>query len=435
MIKQFREFLMKTIGLKRPVMTKTTNLTVSGVIAAAMALCIAMSVYFAVPKNTVVESTKFSSTSTSYFSYNVDLLKNSFYKDKTIPANLVYVESIVEKVNANFNYTYTTSVPAETVYSYKVEYSLMAISNDSTPELERVLWHSEKVLLETEETEAEEKYFNIEIPFEYSPREFSNTLRKFSEDLRVSFNARVDFTLTVDVVSTIAGEKPIKTKHIHRFSQPVMRDTFFITGEDAVKTPQEIKEENVVTTPPVYALTVVFAFAALLMLAALLAFRSLVVTFEGDPYENEVNRLISLVEDRLVFIATPKYDMKDNILLHDFASMMKLSDECATPIICYRSEGEPKSTVFFIVEDYRMYFYLVSAGDFDSKEQALQKAYDGVSDEDDDYDFDDDDDEEEGDDNDDGFYDTDRKKGRTLSIGSKTEEEDDESEDDEPEDD
>lgn len=289
--------------------------------------------------------------------YKVYLKQNDFYENDYLNNNMVYVSSLINKINTTYNYK--VEIDKETNMTYDYEIIGQIIIYNSTKE--NVFFKKDYILSnKKQETLQNTKEINIEKNIDIDYEYYNNLASKFRRNYGV--NSKSDFIVKLkvnynndDKSLNIANNKELS------ITIPLTENEVTINSQSAkVETNKQVLGKKHLTIESSRKLASSIALA----LISLVIFIYIIVNLfnEKKPtskYDKLIKKILKEYDRLIVNTSSPPVLNKDKVLIVDnFQELLDVHDNLGIPIMYYIIEEHKKCT-FYINHDDEIFIYKV----------------------------------------------------------------------------
>lgn len=296
-------------------------------------------------------------TESASIDYDVNIRENEFFEESLLQQDEYYIRSIVEQINAKFNYEYSSTVPCDILMTYKVTGKVSANYKDS--EGEKEVWTQTDILFDTQEYNGSYDKISFSVPVSFDPNKYSDKIASFEDEMGISVVAYYTVTLEVKTVVSYEGES-LGSVYDISFELPLSGSVFNVLVEE--KEPVSTDLNRSITPQSAVnwgAAALLIVLSAACMIGLVLFMRR--VKRERELYDADFYELVNSINDRIVYVNTPLETTAESVTISDFDSFIRLADERSLPIFCYRSDDSPKDTMFYVNDAGQQYICPYSA--------------------------------------------------------------------------
>lgn len=308
----------------------------------------------------------------SNVNYKVYLKPNDFYSDDYLGMNRVYISSLIDNIDVNFDYKFNVDNKIDMNYSYFITAKLL-IQDESS---DNTFYEKEYYLssIKNEELSSIDSYSiskNVKVDYNYYndlAASFNNTYKVNTKDSLVVYlkiNKKDKSNLNID--DTVLSSVVI----------PLSQQTFSISSNF---TPTNNGSKLVDSTNLGIGNIFCFVFAfGLVTLSSICFIKFIRLLFNGSSkksiYDKYVNRLLKEYDTVIVETKDDPYILDDSfkvIRIYEFKELLDVRDNLKLPIIYYSVTDHVKS-YFYIKNNSDLYLYIVKSVDLEEKHEKKKK--------------------------------------------------------------
>ncbi len=290
--------------------------------------------------------------------YDVNLIDNSYYKEKTLPSGMKYVASIIDTINPRFKYEVHADNNLNLNYSYEVTSQLLIIDYENN---DKILQKTDEVLLKKVTNSINDISFEIDetIPIDY--KKYSTYVTNFKKGLSLPVKAELIVTMNINVL----GDNKNLIKDFNKNRTLEVRIPFNVQTVEVIIPTEKINNTDYLYTriSPIANRVVFYLFIALSVLSVFLIinlFRGISKYKKYNRYYKDLNKILKNY-DKIIVNGDLSYDEKKykNILNVDsFEEMVDASVNLNKPII-FNEDKKGKKSIFIIIAEDMIYKYIL----------------------------------------------------------------------------
>lgn len=288
--------------------------------------------------------------------YSVNIEKNEFIKDKTLPMGQIYVTDLIDSIDMDLNYLYSATEKAEVKYDYSIIGVLEAkYTKDG---VKQKVWEEEYELKPVVENSINGKSIEIKEKVNIDLEKYNKKVYKFEQELGMGLEASLSIQLRVKMNSKIKGEG-FKNEYVSNIKIELGEKTTQIFGDFNDNEKEEVKqslidlEDNSKTSAIIYIGIIILAAAWLWNIL----FNTKSTNVIKNEYKLELNKILKYCGDKIVKLSQQiELKGKEVIEVKDFGEIIKLSEELYKPVL-YWDSPEKEEADFFIITNNVIYRY------------------------------------------------------------------------------
>lgn len=299
----------------------------------------------------------------SNLDYKVYLKENDFYNVDYLDKDMMYVASLINKVNVTFNYDFSSDINLNLDFKYNIIGKLTI--QDSTGksnyyENTYILLNDKKTTLKNDNKQNIHETINIDYDY------YNNIANVFKTNYGVNTISKLTLYLTIDKSSK---DEKIMLKDLDVMSLEIPLSERSINIEMNYKEIDNISNiimnSNVFIDNMIY-IILLLIFIVLLIISTVKITRLLSLLInKKTKYDKYVNRLLTEY-DRLISntLTQPNTDGIEIINIESFQELVDIRDNLSLPIMYYSITKHHKCW-FYISHNNKMYLYVVKAVDLE----------------------------------------------------------------------
>ncbi len=287
--------------------------------------------------------------------YVVYLKDNSYYESKYLSSGMQYVASLINTINADFNYEIHADTNLDYNYKYKIVGTLQ-IMDKLDPS--KVLYNKDYILLDEVEknTQSNNVVINEDVIIDYN--KYNNYVNAYKREYGLTVNSQLILTMSIDVSGKdTKTDKDLVKNNKLQITIPLSEQTLDIT----IDTAEISNNDHLSINSGLYIKNNLFLIVGLVLttlgICGLLFDRKSYKKYEKDNIYNITLNKILKDYDRLIVNGTIsiKEDKYSNIIYPtSFLELVDASQNLKSPILFYEVQPGEKS-FFIIVKDDTLY--------------------------------------------------------------------------------
>ncbi len=306
------------------------------------------------------ESSAVSYSETGKADYTVYLKENSYYNSKYLESGMQYVASLINTINASFNYEVHSDKNLNYDYTYKITGTLEILDKDNPG---KVLFTKPYVLLKETTKKANSNNFviNEDVNIDYDT--YNNYVNSYKREYGLSVQSRLIITMDVSVDGVYdKGVEHLDKDSSLQITIPLSEQTLNITiDKENINNNGDLLRTNAVDLGKAGNITISLV-AIVVSIVLLLVSRKLFVNYKKDNiYAIVVNKILKDYDKLIVSgKGTIQEDKYPNIIYPEsFEEMVDASLNLQSPILFYNVIPGEKC-FFVIVKDDTLYKYRIT---------------------------------------------------------------------------
>lgn len=295
--------------------------------------------------------------------YRVKLKENEFYNEEYLDKNSTLIASLIENIEANFNYELDLEEDTEYTYSYKI----LAKTNVKEGSRENSIYETTDELVNKEIQQSNDKKLKISENIVINYNTYNEKINKFINLYNLTNTKNtLELTMYVDTINKYDNTPINKNSKVMTMSIPLTTKTVDISiGTDIIKDEGKylVKTSEYSNNKVVGYMIYIGITSIILGICIFIKFIRYVlntrtaetmysqelkgILFNYKSYIQKVNNNVNLNDYKVIQINT-------------FNEILGLRDTMQVPILMYEDEAE-KRTEFMIMNDGILYIYILGA--------------------------------------------------------------------------
>lgn len=288
--------------------------------------------------------------------YNVYIFPNDFLNTNVIPKDNVYIQAIINYINASFNYQYYASKKANLDYVYSLKSTLMI---DYANTNQNIIKDEEYIIKDKTLTLNDSNKISISETLNLDYQKYRDEAAKFKEEFQISTKSyiKLNFDIKTGIKLNDKTEKTYDTSTqelVIDLSQPV-----FKIEENKSQNNQKYISEKIDYKNYIMYFVLIIIFATLIYLYRITRENKIIVY---GKYKIVLNKILKKYADIIVELKEEiEVEVKHIIEVKDFNQLLDVEEEIREPILFY--EKDNKEAVFFIIDDDIKYEFILKEED------------------------------------------------------------------------
>ena len=272
------------------------------------------------------------------YGYQVNLLPNKYIEENTLGMNeTAYVTDLIDKINLDLNYNYTSDEKSTIKYTYSIKGVLSGVYTRDGEE--QKVWTKQYTLKEPTENTVIDKNFEIKESIPLDLKEQNKLVKDFEQEIGISVDTTYNVILEVQTNTEIDGEQ-VANKYISSLSIDVGKKTTTIKGEnnkeDTEYISKEIEHQTGASTSSKVISAIFFAISILTL--HYITTKTVAMNKTRNEFRQELNRILRLCQDKIVQVSSKlEVDTTNVVDVKDFGEIFKVSEELFKPILYWIS--------------------------------------------------------------------------------------------------
>ncbi|MEE3344194.1 MAG: DUF5305 family protein [Bacilli bacterium] len=301
----------------------------------------------------------------SNLNYNVKLKANEFYEDESLGKGRVYIASLIDKVDINFNYLFEVDRNSYLNFEYDIIGKLVITDNNDNS---KIIFDKEYTLLKnTKEEINNSNYYKINKDISIDYDYYNSLANKFR--IKYGLDAACNLIVYLNIHKTNDNKNRyiLNDNSAMSLTIPLSKKAINITMDykEVNKTSKLIREKELKVNSKLkmtlgiisMILGLFFAYKYIKMLLKLRVKRS--------KYDKYIRRILNEYDRLIVETSTPPTLKGNNIIkIKKFQELLDVRDNLRLPIKYYIISNH-KESYFYITHDDEIYLYAAKSSDFD----------------------------------------------------------------------
>ena len=280
--------------------------------------------------------------------YKVYLNKNDFFNNDYLEKDNEYISSLINKIEANFEYNLSVEERVSYTYSYRVESNVIVKRKDSS----EYLYNKTETILNAVEKTTEEENIKIQelVPIDYNKH--NNLMKKF---VNIYALDDIESTLTINMYISVIGAcdnfvedtnketvLSLKIPLTTRVVDVELSDNLMNNQNNLIECKKEVENASVF-------LIIFIVLVLITLILVYMTIRYIVKTRTAENiYQREMKKILNNYGSYIQTL-TNIFDLKEYKLLHidSFHDMLEISETISQPILL--KENEEKTGAYFLI--------------------------------------------------------------------------------------
>lgn len=296
--------------------------------------------------------------------YKVYLKPNEFYDTPYLDKGMVYVSSLIDKINVDYNYKFDISKQSDIDFNHKLIARIVIASKNNS----NIFFEKEYDLSKTiKEEMINNKVHTINEQTSVNYSYYNDLANKFRSKYAVDTNSYLEVYLQVEGKNRESNSFEFNDNSKTILTIPLSQQEINISLEDKDVNENNqilssskliIKNKGYILMSALFLLIMVFVIIDLVKRVALL-------TKKKSNYDNYINKILKGYDRVIVNVKTiPNFKNYNNIKVESFQELLDVRDNFKCPINYYVITEHLKSE-FFVINNNDLYVYVVKAIDLE----------------------------------------------------------------------
>lgn len=308
----------------------------------------------------------------SELDYNVYLKDNDFYTTSYLPKDRAYISTLIDYIDASFNYDFNVTEDINLGYKYYISAKLVVDGSSG-----KRIYENEDILLDkTKIKKVQDKKFSILENVKIDYNKYNQLASSFMNKYDISAKANVIVSMYVDVAGTYEEfQKELNDSAVVSFEIPLTVNTTEIKMNYDLKNNVNEKFEYGKTSiihPVLFVISLIVAIVDIIFLV----WKLIVYTVNKDDKDKYQEKLKKIFRDYGPYISKKAMTANTKEIMYtvslrievvdSFDDLINVRDSIEKPILFYEAiPGE--QSVFYIIDTKVSYIYIMNAKDCGKK--------------------------------------------------------------------
>ena len=280
-----------------------------------------------------------------FYSFDVDLVENSFITSENISDPNTYITDLINTVPTNMTYSYNSNNVSNIEYSYQIVGNLEAVYKKDGEE--QKVWKMSDIIVPMKEMEVTSDKVEINENFTLNLKEKIDMITSFESNLGMQVTTNYTVLLEVVTKTNFEGEQIInsyspnivfeigpKTTTVHSNVQNSDKPT--------VISKIEVEKANSISNLQKGIVTFVDIASTILILFILIRTKN--ANSVKNEYKQALNKILRGFEEKIVEVNQKIETEGQNVVeVREFDEIVKVSEELFKPILYWNNDKEEES--------------------------------------------------------------------------------------------
>ena len=289
--------------------------------------------------------------------YKVYLKTNDFYEKNYLEKDMVYFDSLIDRVDVNFNYLFKIDKKSDIDFSYDIVGKL--VINDSSKN--KTFFEKEYVLFEnTKDSINGNKSYQISKNVSIDYGKYNSLANQFRTKYGVDTDSKLIVYLNVNENSNKISK--FNNNSVMSLTIPLSERTVNITMdyEGVNKTSKLVRDKEFVISNKLFLVIGIILLCLVILFIVKYIRLLLSIRVKRSNFDKYVNRLLREYDRLIVETATePNFDNKNIVEVVKFQELLDVRDNLKLPIKYYVVKKH-KVCYFYIDYEEEVYFFRVT---------------------------------------------------------------------------
>lgn len=330
-------------------------------------LCFIAAIFFLTKSLSINNAHQIQYNERSNVDYKVHLKKNDFYEKEYLDENMVYVASLINKIDIAFNYVFNIEEKSNMDVDYDIIGKLVISDYDG----KNTFFEKEYVLLKnTKESITSKTQYPISKGVSINYQHYNNLANKFRADYGIDTNSNLIVMLRVHEKNNSQSNFNLNNNSSVSVTIPLSEKAINIKIDDKeINNDGQIlaNSTDVVISNFLYGI-ISLVFIALIVIISIPMIKLLLnATSKKTKYEKYINKILKEYDRLIVETTTSPSKEKANVItIESFDELLDVRDNLNLPIKYYVIAKNQKCN-FYINHEDELYLLTIKSVDMENK--------------------------------------------------------------------
>lgn len=301
---------------------------------------------------------------TSNVDYKVYLKPNNYFTESFLPKGKQYITSIIDYIDINYAYNFSSSKLIDAEYEYKIVGTLEAnykIDSSNTKQI----WSTDYVLVEGKTFDVKDNsniLINENIKIKYE--DFNKIIDSFKKDYMLSVASELNVVMYIKINGTyVPADKVFDISNDLKITIPMTQQTIEIkTDYKDINNDQIISIEQIKRVKNYYFLILgICSFVVAISVLTTLIIKVILDEKSQSVYIRELKKILHDYGDIIIEVKkAPKLSKEKSSEVKNFNELVNAQIELRTPIV-FSEIIKNELGIFVILKDDYAYYYSLKA--------------------------------------------------------------------------
>lgn len=299
----------------------------------------------------------------SNLDYKVYLLPNEFYEKEYLDKDMLYVANLIDKINLNFDYSFTTDKKTSVDFTYSIMAKLTItdkIGQKSYYEKEYTLLENQNLQMKNNNIQTIKE--NLDIDYLY----YNNIANRFRNAYGIDTDSKLDVYMIVNK-SNGKTDNSSSSENVMNINIPLSQKTINIEmkANENNNTSSILQQSGIYINNYFLLITGIILMILVIIIAIRIIKKLLLLQTKKSKYDKVLDKILKQY-DRLIAesLTTTSFENKNIIKLKSFTELLDVHDNLQLPIIYYQLVRHQKC-YFYINNKEDIYLYTLKAADLE----------------------------------------------------------------------
>ena len=300
----------------------------------------------------------------SNLDYKVYLKKNDFYETQYLDKNMVYVASLIKKIDVDINYVFNIDKKSDINFDYDIIGKLSITDNDE----KNVFFEKEYTLLENKTLNmvaAKKQNISEQISINYDY--YNNLANKFRSDYGIETKSNLTVYFRVNQKSAGNSEFKLNNNSNMTLTIPLSEKAINIKMDykEINKNSQLFNDTSVVVSNYIFVGVSIILIIVIIIFIGPLIKLLLNMRTKKSTYDKYIDKILNEYDRLIVNTTTPPNMINNNIVkVNTFEELLDVRDNLGLPIKYYVINKHQKCN-FYINYNDELYLLVLKAVDLE----------------------------------------------------------------------
>lgn len=301
----------------------------------------------------------------SNLDYKVYLLKNDFYDKDYLDKDMLYVASLIDKININFDYLFESDEKENIDFTYNVVAKLSITNSNGTKsyyENTYTLLDNKKVSMIGNTSQGISEEIKIDYPY------YNSLTNNFRNQYGVDTSSKLVVYMLVNKNNVEGSSFKLDNNSVMSVEIPLSEKAVDISLDyKDINETNEIVETRKISVSDIVPIVLAVILICVSLIFAIKLIRCVIPNKVKSEFDKQVNKILKEY-DRLIAESSSIISFKDKevVNINKFTELLDIHDNLLLPIMYYQVK-EHEMCYFYICHENIVYLLKIKRSDFDKK--------------------------------------------------------------------
>ena len=327
---------------------------------------LSLSIFFLIRSFSIINEQNINYRENSNLNYKVYLKENPFYESEYLEKDMIYIASLIKKIDIDFDYTFNIDKISNITFDYDIIGKLVITDSNGT----NTFFEKEYVLLDNvNETVNNKKEHEIKKSVTIDYDEYNSIANSFKASYGVDTASNLIVYLRINEHSNADNDFSFNNNSTMTLSIPLSERAINIKMDyKEVNESNSIIDDSIIVVNNYFytAIGIIFTILTIIFVIKLLRLLFLSIT-KKSSYDKYINRVLNEY-DRLIVETSTAPDLKNAriIKINKFEELLDVRDNLKLPIKYYVVNNHQKCN-FYINHGDELYLLVIKAIDIEER--------------------------------------------------------------------